>query len=64
MRTKASGWYGIIFLAATVAPMPALIAAQNPIKNPPPSLVVTPSTIMTFSGPPGSPFSPAVFQYQ
>jgi hypothetical protein len=58
------GWYGIILLAATVAPMPALVAAQNPIKSPPPSLVVTPSTIMTFSGPPGGPFSPSVFRYQ
>jgi hypothetical protein len=48
-----------------VALMPTSLAtAQNPIKSPLPSLVVTPLTTMAFSGPPGGPFSPSVFQYQ
>jgi hypothetical protein len=67
MRTKARNWggYRIILLAAAMALMTTLVAtAQNPVKSSLPSLVVTPSTAVSFSGPPGGPFSPSVFQYQ
>jgi len=53
------------FLAATAALLLTSVAlAENAIRRPLPSLIVTPSTGMDFSGPRGSPFSPSHFQYQ
>jgi hypothetical protein len=37
-------------------------AAQRPAGQSPPSLIVTPSTSIAFSGPPGGPFAPSVIE--
>jgi hypothetical protein len=39
-------------------------AAQRPAGQSQPSLIVTPSSSMTFTGPRGSPFSPARFEFR
>lgn len=39
-------------------------AAQRPAGQTPPSLIVTPSSSIVFSGPPGGPFSPAASEYR
>src|SRR5438309_956744 len=39
-------------------------AAQRPAGQSPPSLIVTPSSSMAFSGPRGGPFSPARFEFR
>src|SRR5262249_21456338 len=38
--------------------------AQRPAGESPPSLIVTPSTSMAFSGPQGGPFSPSFTEYR
>ena len=39
-------------------------AAQRPAEQSPPSLIVTPSRSIAFSGPPGGPFSPSLIEYR
>jgi hypothetical protein len=39
-------------------------AAQRLTEQSPPSLIVTPSTSIAFSGPPGGPFSPSLVEYR
>ena len=39
-------------------------AAQRPAGQSPPSLIVTPSTSIAFSGPQGGPFSPSLIEYR
>jgi hypothetical protein len=39
-------------------------AAQRPAEQSPPSLIVTPSTSIAISGPPGGPFSPSLIEYR
>ena len=41
-----------------------ITAAQKPTGQPPPTLIVTPSTSIAFSGPPGGPFSPSLIEYR
>jgi hypothetical protein len=41
-----------------------IVAAQRPTGQSPPTLIVTPSTIIDFSGPPGGPFSPSLIEYR
>jgi hypothetical protein len=41
-----------------------IAAAQKPTGQSPPTLVVTPSTNIDFSGPPGGPFSPPLIEYR
>src|SRR5258705_7870283 len=38
--------------------------AQRPVGQSLPSLIVTPSTSIAFSGPPGGPFSPSLIEYR
>ena len=40
------------------------IAAQKPARQSPPTLIVTPSTSIDFSGPSGGPFSPSHIEYR
>jgi hypothetical protein len=40
------------------------IAAQKPTGQSPPTLIVTPSASIGFSGPPGGPFSPSLIEYR
>ena len=39
-------------------------AEEKPAKPSQPSLIVTPPSSVTFSGPPGGPFSPSLFEFQ
>jgi len=41
-----------------------IAAAQKPTGQSPPTLIVTPSTGIDFSGPPGGPFSPSLVEYR
>jgi hypothetical protein len=41
-----------------------IAAAQKPTGQSPPTLIVTPSTSIAFSGPPGGPFSPSLIEYR
>src|SRR5262249_5131475 len=41
-----------------------IAAAQKPTRQSPPTLIVTPSTSIDFSGPPGGPFSPSLIEYR
>src|SRR6266436_10109068 len=41
-----------------------IAAAQKPTGQSPPTLIVTPSTSIGFSGPPGGPFSPSLVEYR
>ena len=41
-----------------------IAAAQKPTEQSPPALIVTPSTSIAFSGPPGGPFSPSLIEYR
>jgi hypothetical protein len=41
-----------------------IAAAQKPTGQSPPTLIVTPSTGIDFSGPPGGPFSPSLIEYR
>src|SRR5262245_39070296 len=41
-----------------------IAAAQKPTGQSPPTLIVTPSTSMAFSGSPGGPFSPSLIEYR
>jgi hypothetical protein len=41
-----------------------IAAAQRPAEQAPPTLIVTPSTSVGFSGPPGGPFSPSLIEYR
>ena len=41
-----------------------IAAAQKPAGQSPPTLIVTPSTSIAFSGPPGGPFSPSLIEYR
>jgi hypothetical protein len=62
----ASGQIASIALLA----IPAILlltqtsAAQRPAGQSPPTLIVTPSTSIAFSGPQGGPFSPALIEYR
>src|SRR6516162_8552378 len=41
-----------------------IAAEQKPTGQSPPTLIVTPSTSIAFSGPPGGPFSPSLVEYR
>jgi len=41
-----------------------IAAAQKPTDQSPPTLIVTPSTSIAVSGPPGGPFSPSLIEYR
>jgi hypothetical protein len=41
-----------------------IAAAQKPAGQPPPTLIVTSSQSIAFSGPPGGPFSPSLIEYR
>ena len=41
-----------------------IAAAQKPTGQSPPTLIVTPSTSIAVSGPPGGPFSPSLIEYR
>jgi len=41
-----------------------IAAEQKPTGQSPPTLIVTPSTSIAFSGPPGGPFSPSLIEYR
>jgi hypothetical protein len=41
-----------------------IAAAQKPTGQSPPTLIITPSTSIAFSGPPGGPFSPSLIEYR
>ena len=41
-----------------------IAAAQKPTGQSPPTLIVTPSTSIAISGPPGGPFSPSLLEYR
>ena len=41
-----------------------IAAAQRPTGQSPPTLIVTPSTSIAVSGPPGGPFSPSLIEYR
>ena len=62
----ATGQIASIALLAIPATLllPQIGAAQRPAGQSPPSLIVTPSTSITFSGPQGGPFSPSLVEYR
>jgi hypothetical protein len=61
MATGAS--VGFLGISAILLLTPA-DAEEKPAKQSQPSLVVTPSSSVTFSGRPGGPFSPSLFEFR
>lgn len=59
-RTCAS----VTFLAISAMLLTPANAEEKPARLSRPSLIVTPSSSMNFSGPRGGPFSPQLFQYR
>ena len=63
---RATGQIASIALLAVSATLllTQVAAAQRPPEQSPPSLVVTPSSSIAFSGPQGGPFSPSLIEYR
>jgi hypothetical protein len=66
MFTVAAGQLATIALLGIPAMLltTEIAAAQNPAGQPPPSLIVTSSRSIAFSGPLGGPFSPSLVEYR
>jgi hypothetical protein len=62
MATRRLASIGLLCIPAML--LSTEIAAQKPTGQSPPTLIVTPSTSIAVSGPPGGPFSPSLIEYR
>src|SRR6266446_3607628 len=62
MATRRLASIGLLCIPAML--LSTEVAAQKPTGQSPPTLIVTPSTSIAFSGPPGGPFSPSLIEYR
>ena len=63
MATGRIDWAALIAISAILS-LIQIGVAQTPTRESLPSLIVTPSTSIAFSGPQGGPFSPSLIEYR
>jgi hypothetical protein len=64
MRTLGQLASMVLITIASTLLLTQLVAAQRTPEQSPPTLIVTPSTSIAFSGPHGGPFSPSLIEYR